>query len=85
MTLHQAKPAILVGESRVDWNTGRLKHSDFLENHASLSRQILSLSSASKTDQPREILCNDIIPFKCYPRKPVFDEASKIFCALVVL
>ena len=57
----------MVGEIRVEWNRGRLKHSDFLENHGRLSRQISSLRSARKTDQPREISCNDVPPFKCYP------------------
>ena len=54
----------------------RKKHSDFLENHASLKHQISSVRSARKTDQPREISCNYVVPFDCYPHKPVFECAK---------
>jgi hypothetical protein len=74
-----------LGEGRVDWNTGRLKHSDFLENHARLSRQISSLRSARKTDQPHEISCNDVPPFKCFPPNLFSRPLTKILPAVVLL
>ena len=78
-----------VGKSRVDWNhdwkTGRLKHSDSLENHAWLSRQISSLRSGRKTDQPSEISCKHVQPFKCYPPNLFSRALSKILPAVVFL